>query len=187
MNSLNLTHEDNIDSVPELKETVRDWLENITHPFESYATQIEELEYKRRDGFIPHSWNNGGLDLILISDIGGLVGSGEHFGLSIESWVDGHYNEACENAIKEGLVDGSDDYYEHVDANTRSEYDAVAYRIRVMYEGEGVLKVYAGYDKDAPYFRWNSKDEFETEINFKTISGLKRQLKALTKKVEAAQ
>ena len=180
-------NEDTIDSIPDLKETIKDWLETIKEPFESYHKSIEELEYLRRDGFIPHSWNKGGLDLISITDIRSLVGSGYHCGLSIQDWVDDQYNEACENAIKEGLEDGTEEFYDHVDECTSSEYDAIAYRIRVMYEGESVLKIYTGYDKDAPYFRFKGKVDLDLEVNFKSIPELKKKLAKLTKKVEKNQ
>lgn len=187
MNALKLKTDDNINTVKGLKETVKSWLESITVPFESYDRPIDELEFERRDGFIPHSWNRGGLDLIAISDISSLVGSGEHMGLSIEEWINDQYNEAGQDAIKEGLIAGTDEYYEFVDNNTQGDYSCIAYRIRVMYEGEGILKIYSGYDKDAPYFRWNGKAEFETEIKFKSIDDLNKKLKKVTKKLEKAQ
>jgi hypothetical protein len=55
----------------------------------------------------------------------------------------------------------------------------VAFRVRIMYEGENTVMVRAGWDNDAPCFRWTNKSEFEKEIKFKTKADLKAKLSKL--------
>jgi hypothetical protein len=180
---------DNVETVQGLNETLKEWLESLSMPFEVQTQSLENFEFRRRDGFIPHSHNRGGLDLIGITDISGLMGSGSHFGTAIESWVETSWDDTRNDLIKDNpkMDHESDEFFDLVYQSCSGDYDTVAWRVRVMYEGNGVLSIYAGYDKDAPYFRWNDGVSFETQLTFKTISGLKRQLKALTKKVEDSQ
>lgn len=171
---------DNVNTVLGLKETIQEWLESLEMPFEGWdKPRIDELEFESRDGFHANSWNRGGLDLFHVTDIRSLTGSGEHIGLSIENWVNEQHEESCKDALAKGLKEQTEEFYDFVDERTGGEYDCVAYRIRVMYEGNGVLKIYAGYDKDAPYFRWREKAEVEHEINFKSIKELKKKLAKL--------
>lgn len=189
-----LKETDNVETVEGLAETIKDWLETLATPFDGYSTSIEPFEFRSRDGFAAHSHNKGGFDLFTMTSISHLVGSGEHFGLKIESWVEESWNRANE-AVAESDPElhaasntdkGRDAFFDAVYEYCQDDYETVAWKVRVMYEGNGVLKVYAGFDKDAPYFREGLND-FEAEIKFRTISGLERKLKALTKKVEASQ
>lgn len=181
---------DNIETVDGLKEVIVDWLESLDDPFHGDGNQsIDDLEFRSRDGFLANHYNRGGVDLINITSISHLIGSGHHLGLSIEDWVS-ESEEANFKFVKEShpeMDTESEEFHNKVYEMGLDDYDTVAWRIRVMYEGSGVLCVYAGYDKDAPYFRWNSKSDVNFEIKFKTLSGLKRQLKALSKKIEGAQ
>lgn len=179
---------DNIETVQGLNDAVQSWLDSLSMPFDAVAS-IENFEFRSRDGFSAHSHNRGGQDLICITSIAYLMGSGEHLGLSIEDWTEKQWDETRKH-VKQNqpeLDTDSDAFYDATYEACTGDYDCIAWRVRVMYEGQGVLRVYAGYDFDAPYFRWNKSPSFETEIRFKTISGLNRQLKALTKKLEASQ
>lgn len=193
MKALKFTGEkqtDNIETVSELNDTLKEWLETIDMPFDDVSElSIENFEFRSRDGFSAHSHNKGGLDLITVTTIDRLVGSGEQSGLEIEKWVDTQYDETYKQVVEDNptLDSQSDEFYNELDASFCNDYDAVAYRIRAMYEGDGVLRIYSGYDKDAPYFRFKGAVSFEVEIKFKTISGLKRQLKAVKNKLEKAQ
>lgn len=180
---------DNIETHEGLNEVIKTWLESLTMPFEAQSESIENFEFRSRDGFSAHRHNCGGLDLIAITDIAGMMGSGSHFGTAIESWVESNWDNTRNDLIKDNpeMDHESDEFYDLVYQSCSGDYDTVAWRVRVMYEGLGVLKIYAMYDKDAPYFRFNSPVLFETEVRFKTLSGLERQLNALTKKVEASQ
>lgn len=183
---------DNVETHEGLRETIREFLENLSHPFESQTYSVDEFEFKRRDGFIPHRHNCGGLDLLAITDVAGLMGSGEHFGTKIESWTEKQWDDARDDLKKQADDAGeevdtdSEEFYDSVYEYCSGDYSAIGWKVRVMYEGNGVLKVYAGFDKDAPYFREGLND-FEAEIKFRTISGLARKLQALAKKVEASQ
>lgn len=183
---------DNIETVAGLNEVLKTWLESLALPWDAHSVSIENFEFKRRDGFIPHRHNCGGVDLFTCTDVASLIGSGEHFGLSIESWVDDQWNDANDEIAKQSPelhAKSDNDNGEFFDAcyeYCSGDYSSIGWKVRAMYEGNGVLKIYAGYDKDAPYFREGLND-FETEIRFKTLSGLERQLNALTKKVEDSQ
>ncbi len=180
---------DNIETIPGLNDTLKEWLETLSMPFESHSTTIENFEFQSRSGFIAHRHNCGGLDLMALSDVASLMGSGEHFGTVIEQWTEKAWDYNREYVAKENpTVDAeSDEFYDLTYSASSGDYDAIAWRVRVMYEGNGVLRIYTMFDKDAPYFRFDSDCQLETEIRFKTISGLERQLKALTKKVEDSQ
>lgn len=184
---------DTIETVKGLSEAIREFLESLSLPFDGYSVDIRKFEFKSRDGFSAHSHNRGGLDLFTETSIRYLISGGEHHGLKCEQFVQESYDADYEQVRKDNpSIDwntdkGAEELLDKVDEYMDSEYGAVAWRVRCMYEGQGVLRVYCGYDTDAPYYRWNDKANFETEIKFKTISGLKRQLKALVKKIEGAQ
>lgn len=181
---------DNIETVIGLKEALEEFMDSVkenVNPFsETFTSEINELPWESYDGFRAHNHNRGGLDFISIDSIDRLVGSGDHMGLKISEWVNDQYDETYKNVVTENptLKTDSNDFYEALDSSFCSEYDTVAFRVRAMYEGEGLLVVHIGYDKDAPYFRWSEKSHQEIEIKFKTIAGLKRKLKALIKKIE---
>lgn len=177
--------EDNIETVAGLKEALTDWIQSLSQPFNDGNIQVEELEYLSRSGFFAHSHNRGGVDLINITSRSFLIGSGEHFGLIIEDQITESENEDYKRIKEENPKASDEEISDMVYESGQDDYESVAFRVRAMYEGDGVVCIHAGYDNDAPYFRWSGKTHFEKEIKFKTISGLKRQLKALTKKVES--
>lgn len=178
-----------------LDATIRDWLETVKLPFEPSTKNIEAFEFRRRDGFIPHSHNCGGLDLFADTTVAYLMGSGEHFGTVIEQWTEDAWDDARKDLLERATEDGetvdvdSDEFYDDTYRYCSDEYLGIAWRVRVMYEGNGRLTVYAGYDTDAPYYRFRGKFAhlFEETIQFKTLSGLKRQLERMTKRLEASQ
>lgn len=178
----------------EFETIVREWLETVSMPFEA-SVKVEPFEFRRRDGFIPHSHNMGGLDLYTITDVAGLMGSGSHFGTAIEQWTENSWDAARKDLLEQAKERGetvdvdSETFYDETYQYCSNEYETVAWRVRVMYEGNGKLTVFAGYDTDAPYFRFSGpySSLFEQSVNFKTLSGLKRQLERMTKKLEASQ
>lgn len=186
---------DNVETL-DLLPIIRNFLENISEPFETYLTkddQLSELEFKSMSGFLAHGHNRGGMDLIVITDVMSLVASGAHMGLSVENKINKDYDEAWEDAknehpeLSEDKQEDLEQLHNYVDELTSGEYNQIAWRVRVMYEGQGVLKIYAGYDFDAPYFRWNSAAQFEAIINFKTLTGLESKLNKLISKIEKTQ
>lgn len=163
---------DNVET-KKLNPIFKEWLESLDMPWNDGNTTIEEFEYRSRDGFSAHDHNRGGVDLINITSVAYLIGSGEHFGLAVEDYVSKQDNP---NATEEELFDIAWEY-------NSGEYDDVAYRVRVMYTGNNTVEIFIGYDTDAPYFRWNDKPIQEIVINFKNKTDLKKQLNKIKLKV----
>lgn len=176
--------QDNFETI-QAETVVRDWLESIDMPFSDESPSIDAFEFRSRDGFAAHSHNRGGLDLFIWTDAIRLVDNGEHSSLAVSDKLQKGYDDSF-NCVKTDNPEMTDDEIADCLRDESSEYDTVGYRIRVMYEGNGVLCVYSGYDLDAPYFRGNGMT-LAKEIHFKTLKGLARELKALTKHIEAAQ
>lgn len=181
---------DNIETLG-ADQVIRDFFDSLKMPFDGDMTSIEGFEFKRRDGFIPHSHNRGGFDLFTQTTVSRLMGSGEHFGTAIEQWTEDSWDEGRKH-VKESspeLDPDSDEFYDATYSACSGDYDGIAWRVRVMYEGNGKLSVFAGYDTDAPYYRFSGKFSslFEQTITFKTLSGLERQLQRMVKKLEASQ
>ena len=178
---------DNIDTMQGLAPILKEFLEGINEPIEAWnESKIEPLEYISKSGFAAFDSNRGGFDLMLISDVASIYWAG-HQGLSIDSTIDKRYDEIV-NEIREADPSLSEDeVWELADDSARGECEGIAYRVRVMYRGNNTLSVFAGYDFDAPYFRWNSKPDIDLDINFKTLKGLKAQLKKIAKQIEKAQ
>jgi hypothetical protein len=180
---------DNVET-QKLYPILEDFLSKIKLPFDDAygrAELISKLEFRSRDGFTPFAHNQGGMDLLAVTDDFSLVASGEYIGLKIETQVQANYDSAWKE-VQENYPELSEDAkLEKLDDQLRDDYSGVAYRVRVMYEGAGVLMVYAGYDDDAPYFRWTNAADVELKIKFKNKRELKTKLGAALKKIEAAQ
>lgn len=124
--------------------------------------KMTPVEYKRRDGFIPHSHNCGGLEL------GVILPKCEEY--EFDHLVDfGDHDDDCELMTKgEECSCGEQDG--HLDAFLR---------IRLKFEGiqkDGSLQFYLfaeGGNHDAPYFR-NTPTVFEAEFSAKSVAGVKR-------------
>ena len=174
--------EDNVNT-KNLLPLIKEFLEKVDINFDSMNTTIEEFEFESYSGFSAFHHNRGGMDLIAITTNGYLIGSGTHIGTSIEKQVEDSYSAICKQAVEEGLVDGTDKFYERVDSYQNDDYSGQAFRVRLMYEGDNTLVVYAGWDDDAPYFRWSNKPELEKTIKFKNKRDLKTKLNKLLKKI----
>lgn len=168
--------------------TIQNFLKSISLPFEA-SKEIEALEFISRDGFSAHDHNRGGMDLFSTTTVAYLIGSGEHCGTAIELDVEDSWDSSRNDIIKDNpeLDLEGDELFDRVYESCNDDYSGMAYRVRVMYEGNGVLCVYSGYDTDAPYYRWNNKPDFNTKVKFKTKTELKRKLKALVKRIEKSQ
>ena len=46
---------------------LENFLNEVYIPFEEHFKRTDELEFKKRSGFIPHRWNRGGMDLTALS------------------------------------------------------------------------------------------------------------------------
>jgi hypothetical protein len=175
---------DNVDT-KELQPILREFLENLSGPFEADYDSINELEYQSRDGFIASSSNHGGLDLLKMASVPLLIGRGEHFGLAIEDKVN-EFFEYLLKCIKEDNPELSDDEVHEKAYEEANEYDDIAWRVRLLYRGDNTLDIFVGYDFDAPYFRWYGPDILETTIMFNDNEDLRKQLEDITDKINNA-
>lgn len=161
---------------------------DLNIPFETFNESVSQLEFERRDGFIPFGHNRGGIDFITYVDILSLYGSGYHIGTKIENFVYDQVTEAFSEAVKqnpdlnENNEKDREKLYEISDESLMDEYSLLAWRIRIMYEGNGLVMIYSGWDKDAPYFRWQGKTDLEQKIKFKDKRDLKAKLKKAIQK-----
>jgi|ERR1019366_2033060 hypothetical protein len=160
-----------------------EFLESLNIRFDGY-NQIEPLEFRSRDGFSAFDRNRGGMDFISITDNASLIGSGYHSGTSIEKIINDSF-ETTLNEVKLEYPDlNEEEQYDKTYEIESNDYNGQAFRVRLMYEGNNTLVVHAGWDHDAPYFRWSNKSELEKVIKFKNKRDLKTKLNKLIKKIE---
>lgn len=148
------------------------------------TTMIEPVEYKSRDGFIPHSHNCGGLAIDLV-----LPKCEEYeFGFLEFGECDECGTEALGldryGAPKQCGYNGDECASEsngHLDAHLR---------IWLKFEGidaDGLMEFYlvmSGGNGDAPYFREKYQPVlFETSFTAKSLAGVKRQASIAVKKL----
>lgn len=166
---------DNIDTHPEMKAILKDWIESLESPLYEAENRIDEIEWNSRDGFIAHSHNRGGFELFSMQSIAHLIGSG-YIPKSISDRVTEIESDEYKE-IKEDHPEFNDEQLgDAVYESLSNEYSYVGYHVRIMYEGANVLCIHSGFDFDAPYFRWNGRAENQIEIKFKTIADLKKKL-----------
>jgi len=211
----NREHKSYIDEQPELQEILRGWLASLdldSHSVAHGAPDLEEIECRGRDGFIPYRHNRGGFDLQYMSDVGTCAGCGCGPNLTeIERSEQKAYTEAKlwlkENYASE-LADVPDEkinYHELCElgkgklaeelseAETEWMDETVWWGVRAMYEGRdsaGVhtLMIYCSGNVSGYYglCGQGSQTLAEFEIRFRTASGLRRRLAQLTAKVQNA-
>lgn len=153
--------------------------ETVSCPFDSDWDSITELEFKRRDGFIPYSHNKGGIDLMFITSIKCLVSTGCGLPKELRAWIYDQEKMAEDYIKKEHpkVKEGSDEFFELFDDYLSGEYNDIMYRVRIMYHGHNELTVFNGFDLDAPYFRGNFRWGQEKKIKFKNKKDLALKLK----------
>jgi hypothetical protein len=81
----------------------------------------------------------------------------------------------------------TDDEISEAMMNESSEQGDIAYRVRILYKGDKTVQIDAGFDYDAPYFRWSNKSDFEADFKYKNLADLKMKLKKIRVKIMAAQ
>lgn len=131
---------------------------------------LEEVEYLRRDGFIPRSHNCGGLEISVHVPVC------EQYDFGFLEFGE------CDGCAEDGGCTGDDERYPNDGGEcgyeTNGDLDAF-FRIRLKFEGiqdDGSLKFYLfaeGGNNDAPYFR-SLPTLFESEFSCKSVAGLKR-------------
>lgn len=201
----------------EMQLVVADWLQHIEEERnEFYCSErltfgdIEEVECRRRDGFIPHSWNKGGLELQAYASqfdfwIGELSLSGKA-GRVVKSVIKTSLQFASENFLDkyteemkaigitkpsqisyQKLVDkGSDlaeEFCEFEDENLRSDQESTLHQIRVVFTGIDTFQIDVMHRiSDAPYHR--TCDGFKTfEVKAKDAETLIKGLSKISDKV----
>ena len=182
----------------EIKESFAD---EIVATLKSFASdlgyskdRISQLECRRRDGFIPHSHNLGGIECVAFRDqyTAQINGTGfENADKTLDKYrqYNVEYFLADNESVPKNESDWStaqqDQFDEYCQNDTESD---VLYSLDIMYTGveRGIHTVNVRACvcvKDAPYHR-QYDDLIETEITFKTISGLETKLNKLLKQSE---
>lgn len=179
---------DNIETLGQkYKDLFEEFVNSIELPFtDAYHDKTEEFEWQSRSGFIAFDSTRGGYDCIAITRSSYLIGSGEINGLVCQEKVE-QYAQDQIDAMKEQYPEMTDEQIEDSLRDGESEYDDIAYRVRIKYKGNNEIQIDAGFDYDAPYFRWSNKSDYENDITFKNYSDLKKKLKSIAKKIEQAQ
>lgn len=158
----NQSYKIGVDEIEGLRAALVDAISPVTKALKSKIywydeIEINDLEYKSRDGFIPYSHNFGGVKI----------------GLHIPE---------CESYEFDFLEFGEPEINEETGEPFENEGELDAYlRIIIKFEGfddDGYMTFYvnvSGGNNDAPYFRVkNMPDLFEAEFRCKTVSGIKR-------------
>lgn len=147
-----------------IKETFEQELDN--HDFSSHITQIvgevEPIEHKRRDGFIPHSWNRGGFERTQFHDQSAMWGSGDSYsgelGKELQLAIQASMDMARETFVEQnpevlfqGLTEDQINYHDLYKAGLsryaemlseyemeclRGDYSSIMERVRIMYHGQ---------------------------------------------------
>ncbi len=158
----------------ELQSLIKPIVDSIQEGVYWGKVEVNESEYRARDGFIPYSSNCGGLEIVEIipksseSDFKFL-----EFG-EYDCELSGCKENSCE-CDSEGALDAK-------------------LRVWLKFEGieDGAMQFYlycGGGNGDAPYFRTNSEiTVFEASFEAKSIAGIKRaaskHIKALLKAIK---
>jgi hypothetical protein len=180
--------EDNIETLsPEIVTVLKNFVESVELPFsDAYCDETEDIEWQSRSGFIAYNSTRGGFDRIAVIPTHYLTASGELYGLACQDRVEEFEKDSFEQ-IKKDNPEMNDEQIEDTMRDEASEYDDIAYRVRILYKGDNQLQIDSGFDYDAPYFRWSNKSDFEADIKFKNVTDLKTKLSKIAKKIESAQ
>lgn len=181
-----------LDQLPQFENVLREFLEELYVGGDFYDQDIESLDCRRRDGFIPHSHNHGGLERSWLTDLSGLWGSGSscgsvEFDKRVETIIESSLKDARVEAARQGIIDENEiNEFEYEFLNT-----PVYVGVRAMYEGKATngvhtLMVYVGGNISEYHgpFGSGSTDFAEYEVRFRTVNGLRNQLKRLKVRIE---
>lgn len=199
------------DNAAWVKETLKDVLENFDFAFEGFRPELDEIEHRSRDGFIPYSHNRGGFDVKSFSDLYEYFGTGQVPCDAMQKAIDQGLKDALEAFVENNpevlfqgiapeelsyhsLYDAGLGQYAEILSETEREflsgdYSSVMSQVRVMYHGVNAgmhsLTVFASLSwTDAPYHR--SSDVLEERlITFKTQKELETKLKAALEDVNS--
>lgn len=191
----------------EMQSIVRDWLNN----FSESDSDITELEFERRSGFIPHEYNAGGLKVNVVRDEQYFVGSGStlpggakkelerciEYSLKVarETFIEHHLEDLSFLGIQNDKINYHDLYelgfgdlaeklseYEY--ENLSGDYSSTNHEIMVMFDGNDEFTVTLQHSvSDAPYHRTADFCK-EWSVRAVTPKQLSKQLQAIQAEVE---
>lgn len=170
---------DTVDTL-KIKDILKDSLDCLSIRLESYDDRIDDLEYISRSGFSAYASNRGGIDYISYSDILSISGSG----IGPKELLEYCYKQELQ-AITDLKVEHPDLSEDEIqDELYNYMQDSIAFRVRMIYRGNGRLEIFTGFDLDGPYFRFGSLlMENEFVVNFKTKHELKTKLAKIIKRI----
>lgn len=153
--------------------------------------RISELESRHRDGFSPYSHNKGGLEAVAFSGQESVRGSGGTGFKQADATLQKYFDfdvEHFETKFKVKYADWTEEQRDEFEEGRLSDTQAsVLFSADLMLNSETELNVrLCVCVKDAPYHR-QYDDKLEFDIEFKSLAGLKRQLKALLNKADVKQ
>jgi len=162
-------------------EIMREFLEELNYS----SDRINSVECRRRDGFIPHEWNNGGLEAraylsqtCLPNGNTGFENSDnileKYHAQNLKDWMEENKHPST-NSMNESDWES---FYE----NEASSDDTIEFQARIVMTSETTANVdFYVSTSDSPYHR-SSDDKLEIEIEFKSPAGMKRKLAAILKR-----
>jgi hypothetical protein len=180
MRAANTKQTDNV-ITNNLLPTFREFLESIDFAGEGYTLDLQELEYESRDGFYAAGHNHGGLDLLNIVALDQVHYNNVAAPQRIYDLANHTMNEYREQAEQDN-PDADSDKIDMLVQEAIGDYDTVARRVRVMYEGNQMIAIHYGWDEDAPYFRFNGKAEC-IEIKYKNKADLIKKMDRAARKI----
>lgn len=140
--------------------------------------RIEALECRRRDGFIPHSWNKGGLQALAHYDMYSAACNGTGFkntDATLNTYYSHGIKELGRDRIEECKKLGQDRIEEWFDQ------DSVLLSLDIMFTSTNEVNLrFCVCAKDSPYHR-QYDDLIDIDIEFKNVTDLKAKLKKVLK------
>ena len=169
----------------DLSKNEADQLETVCHNFlreTGYSNdRIETIECRRRDGFIPHSHNKGGLEARSYLDQHCLPNGNTGFD-NTDKILEKYYQYNLDSYLQDNdLKELDESHYESFDDYCLNGEDTIEFMTRIMFNSESECTVHFFVSaSDSPYHRQHD-DYFEHSIEFKNASDLKKQLDKLNK------
>lgn len=185
----NTQHALDLDSLYLPLATANQYVDVVTEFFKTLHfndERIEAIECRRRDGFIPHSYNNGGLQAITYRtqyeccQDTGFENTDKvlekYSGYNLDYFIEEHPE------LKDVQYSEWSEEMQGALHNDEAECDdTVQFQVRVMFTSETTANVdFYVSASDTPYHR-SSDDKLELEVTFKSPAGLAKKLKALLK------
>lgn len=158
---------------------MREFLEKLNFS----SDRIESFESRRRDGFIPHSYNKGGLEGICYRD---QYSACENTGFeNTDAVLACGYKYDLESFLEDRKLTeldyDNDAQLQDFDEYRQSSDDTIQFQARIMMTSETTANVdFYVSASDTPYHR-KSDDKLEIEIEFKSPTGMKRKLNSILK------